>query len=171
MKKIILSGYMGSGKSTVGALLAKASGIPLYDLDTVIENRTGKSIPELFKDEGEVKFRKTEHTILNEVVAQGGEFIISMGGGTPCYAENHKILQRDDVVSFYLKAGIDTLISRINNQKSSRPLLENLNEDEQRKYIAKHLFDRSYFYMQSKHIVTTDGKTPQEVVNEIMSTF
>lgn len=169
MKKIILSGYMGSGKSTIGALLAKASGIPFYDLDTVIENRTGKSIPELFKDEGEVKFRKTEHSLLNELVAQQGEFILSLGGGTPCYANNHEVLQREDIISFYLKAGIDTLISRINSHKSSRPLLENLNEDEQREYIAKHLFDRSYFYMQSKHIITTDSKTTEAIVNEIMN--
>ncbi len=168
MKKIILSGSMGSGKSTVGVVLAKASGLPFIDLDTIIENRTGKSIPELFL-EGEIKFRKTEHNILNEIINQDNSFVLSMGGGTPCYADNHKVLQRDDVISIYLKTNINTIITRIDNNKQERPLLKNLHPEEKTEYIAKHLFDRSYFYIQSKHIVTTDNKTPEDIVNEIMS--
>lgn len=171
MKKIILSGYMASGKTTIAQLLSKASGIPHIDLDEVIEKKAGKTITELFADGGEVKFRKLEHDVLHEVVNRDEAVILSLGGGTPCYANNHEVLKREDVISIYLKAGIGVLVQRIKLQGKERPLLAKLPEDELYEFIAKHLFDRSYFYMQSRHIVNTEGKKPEDIVNEIMSLF
>lgn len=171
MKKIILSGYMASGKTTIAHLLSRASGIPHIDLDEVIEKKAGKTITELFADGGEVKFRKLEHDVLHEVVNRDEAVILSLGGGTPCYANNHEVLKREDVISIYLKAGIGVLVQRIKLQGKERPLLAKLPEDELHEFIAKHLFDRSYFYMQSGHIVNTEGKKPEDIVNEIMSLF
>ena len=171
MKKIILCGYMASGKTTIARLLAQASGITYIDLDEVIENQTGKTIPELFLEGGEIQFRKKEHMALKEIVNNTEAFVLSLGGGTPCYANNHEFLQRDDVLSIYLKTSIQEIVARLTNETTQRPMLNNLEGDELEEFVAKHLFDRSYYYMQAKHRVTTDGKTPENIVNEIMSMF
>ena len=170
MKKILLCGYMGSGKTTIARLLAKASGLPYMDLDEAIEQETGKTIPEIFRTEGEIKFRKMEHDTLKEIVEKDS-FVLSLGGGTPCYAGNHLFMQREDVVSIYLKAGIVELIKRLSQQPGKRPLLEKLQNSEVEEYVAQHLFERSYYYHQAKYTIVTDGKTPEGIVNEIMSLF
>ncbi|MFL9845719.1 shikimate kinase [Flavobacterium rhizosphaerae] len=168
-KKIILCGYMASGKTTISRLLSHATEIPYADLDHVIEKEAGKSISDIFKDEKEVAFRKREHIALKKLLETKGDLIISLGGGTPCYANNHLFLQEPNVISIYLKAGIKEIVARLKGQLSHRPLLAALTPEELEEYIAKHLFDRSYFYHQSKHTVVTDGKSEEQVVNAIIS--
>jgi len=167
MKKIILLGYMGSGKTTVGALLAELLNVKQLDLDQLIEKREGLSIAELFKMKGEIYFRKIEHHCFKETMARNENFVLSLGGGAPCYANNHLFLQAENVESFYLKASIETLYERLSKQKTTRPLLLQKEEDELKEFIAKHLFDRSFYYHQAKHTLTTDLKTVQEVALEI----
>jgi shikimate kinase len=162
---------MASGKSTIARLLSKASGIPYKDLDEIIEKKAGKSIPHIFEQDGEIKFRRMEHEALKELLSDDSAFILSLGGGTPCYANNHVFLQREDIVSIYLKAGIGELLTRIRQQDIKRPLLDNLRPEEQEEFVAKHLFDRSYYYHQAKHVVAVDGKSPEDVVNEVLSLF
>ncbi|QYJ67392.1 shikimate kinase [Flavobacterium litorale] len=171
MKKIILCGYMASGKTTIARLLAQASGITSFDLDAIIEEQTGKTIATIFEEEGEIQFRKKEHLALKEIVNNNEAFILSLGGGTPCYANNHEFLQRDDVLSIYLKTSVPEIVNRIELQGSNRPMLNGMKGEELTEFVAKHLFDRSYYYMQAKHRVTTDGKTSENIVNEIMSLF
>lgn len=172
MKKIVLTGYMGSGKSTLAPLLAQAAGLPHLDLDQVIEQSEGLSVHEIFHSKGEVYFRKAEHSMLKDILRETRGFVLSTGGGTPCYAGNHELLKEKDIISVYLKTSVGELHRRLREDgMGSRPLLTALNEEEQQEYIAKHLFDRSYYYMQAKHIVQTDGKSPENLVNEIMSLF
>jgi shikimate kinase len=171
MKKIILCGYMGSGKTTIARLLSVAAEIPYLDLDHIIEKEAGKSIKDIFEQDGEIKFRKMEHVTLKNLLSIEDDFILGLGGGTPCYANNHEFLQREDVVSVYLKASITELLKRIREHGGSRPLLDSLNEVEKEEYVAQHLFERSYYYHFAKHVVTTDNKTPESIVNEIMSLF
>lgn len=169
MSKIILVGYMGSGKSTIGKLLSEMTGIPAFDLDKIIEKDTQKTIPELFSEFGEIKFRKLEHEKLKSFIAQNEHYILSLGGGAPCYANNHEFLQLDGIVSVYLKASIKELIKRLENERANRPLLSGLKEEEVEEFIAKHLFDRSYFYHQAKHVVSVDNKNPDTIASEISS--
>lgn len=171
MKKILLLGYMASGKSTIAELLSKASGIPYKDLDEIIEEKAQKSISKIFEEDGEIKFRKMEHEALKAVLSDEQELILALGGGTPCYAGNHEFLKNDNVVSVYLKAGIPVLVNRLRKDNKPRPLFDKQPKEEQEEYVAKHLFDRSYFYHQAKHVVSTDGKSAEDVVNEIMSLF
>nr|WP_322626490.1 shikimate kinase [uncultured Flavobacterium sp.] len=171
MKKIILCGYMGSGKTTTARLLGKAAEIPHLDLDEIIENNTKKSVPELFKEEGEIKFRRLEHDSLKELLDSDADFVLALGGGTPCYANNHLMMQREDVISIYLKTGIAEVIQRVKAQGNTRPLLSGKDDEELQSFIGQHIFERSYFYNHAKHVVHTDGKTPEQVANEIMSLF
>lgn len=171
MKKVILCGYMASGKTTTARLLAQASGLEYLDLDEVIEKQEGKTITQLFEDGGEIRFRRLEHQVLTAIVNGSEGFVLSLGGGTPCYAGNHLVMQREDVVSVYLKVSIGEIIRRIKGQGSPRPLLDRLNSDEIGEFVAQHLFERSYYYHQAKHIVAADGKSPEDIVNEIMSLY
>ncbi|WP_430401141.1 shikimate kinase [Flavobacterium sp.] len=167
--KIVLVGYMGSGKSTIGKMLSENVGIPFYDLDEIIEKQEGMSIKKIFIEKGEVYFRKLEHSVLNVFINTNEDFVLSLGGGTPCYANNHEVLKMSDVASFYLKNSVDTLCERLENEKMSRPLIANFNKEELKEYVNKHLFDRNFYYYQSKYVVECTSKSIEEVVLEIKS--
>lgn len=100
---------MGCGKSVIGAFLAEKLQIPFYDLDQEIEKETQVSIAELFQTRGEIYFRKKENEILKTFLAKENDFVLSLGGGTPCYYNNHELLLQEGVFSIYLKASVDTL--------------------------------------------------------------
>jgi shikimate kinase len=169
MKKIVLLGYMGCGKSTIANNLSEKTSLPFLDLDQYIEETTNMSIKELFEKRGEVHFRKLEHEAFVTLLEQEQTIILGLGGGTPCYANNHELLQRPDVISIYLKASVATLFERLSRNKSKRPLIANLNDAELNEFIAKHLFDRSYYYNQAQHKVTVDDKTVAETVESIVA--
>ena len=95
--------------------------------------------------------------------------IIGLGGGTPCYANNHELLKGEGITSIYLKASVETLFNRLSHNKSKRPIVANKSEAELQEFIAKHLFDRSYYYNQAEYKVAVDGKSIDETVNDIMS--
>jgi shikimate kinase len=167
MKKIILSGYMGSGKSTVARLLHQKTGLQSFDLDDLIENKAGKAISEIFASEGEIHFRMLEHDMLKKMLNSPGNFVLSLGGGTPCYANNHTLLKTEDVIWIYLKASPQTLYARLVADNEKRPVLNGKGPEEMKEFIAKHLFDRSYYYNQAGHKITTDGKSSEAVAEEI----
>jgi len=169
MKKIVLVGYMGSGKSTIGKILSEKTGIPFFDLDEIIEKNTQKTISELFLEIGEIKFRKLEHETLNHFLATQFSFILSLGGGTPCYANNHLQLLKEGITSVYLKASLQELIRRLEPEKKHRPLIASKDGEDFQEFIAKHLFERSYFYNQAKYVVSVDAKTPAAIADEIIS--
>jgi shikimate kinase len=167
MFKVVLTGYMGSGKSTIGALLAQQLGCAFVELDCEIEAAAGISLPTLFAEKGELAFRKLEHQSFKQWMQSSNSFVMSTGGGTPCYYNHHEWLQRAQIYSVYLKGNVSTLAHRLQSQKAQRPLIQNLPEAELEEYIAKHLFDRSYYYLQSRLTVAIDDKTPEEIVLEI----
>ncbi len=166
--KVVLVGYMGSGKSSVGKLLGLQLGIPFYDLDAVIEDIEQLSISDLFEKKGELYFRKSENKILKQILHKDESIVLSLGGGTPCYYNNHELLLQEGVVSFYLKATSAKLVERLQVEKESRPLVASLNKDELLDFVNKHLFDRSYYYHQVNHVVAIDEKSVDQLVDEIV---
>ena len=169
MRKIILLGYMGCGKSTIANRLSKSTNIPYVDLDKSIEERTNLSINEIFEQLGEIYFRKLEHEIFVELLNSPQNLIIGLGGGTPCYANNHELLKGDNIISIYLKASLETLFERLVSNKSKRPLIAEKSDEEMKEFIAKHLFDRSFYYNQAQYKVNIDGKTKEETTRDILS--
>ncbi len=159
---------MGCGKSTVAHKLATVTGIPYTDLDLYIEEKYHTTIGDMFKEKGEIHFRKVEAAAFNELLQQHDKMIIGLGGGTPCYANNHEKLQLKNVASIYLKASIETLFNRLSSHKSKRPLIASMQDDELKEFIAKHLFDRSFYYNQAKHVVSVDEKTIDETITDIL---
>ena len=151
MRRIILVGYMGSGKTTVGKALSKETGMMFYDLDWYIESRMRKSVSQIFAEKGEDGFRKIEHNMLHEV-AEFENVIISCGGGTPCFFDNMDYLnQQGDVV--YLKASPETLYKHLLMAKVERPLLKDKSPEELIAYITEHLKERASFYEKARHIL------------------
>lgn len=168
MRKIVLLGYMGCGKSTIANRLSKTTNIPFVDLDKIIEERANLSINQIFEQQGEIYFRKLEHKTFVELLNAPENLIIGLGGGTPCYANNHELLNADNVLSVYLKASIETLFNRLVVNKSKRPLIADKNDEEMKEFIAKHLFDRSFYYNHARHKVVVDGKNIEETVEDIL---
>ena len=149
MKRIILVGYMGSGKTTVGKALSKATGMMFYDLDWYIESRMHTTVSKLFSERGEEAFRKIEYNMLHEV-AEFEDVIVSCGGGTPCFFDNMDYLnQQGDVV--YLKATPEVLYKHLLMAKVERPLLKGKSPEELIAYITEHLKEREPFYEKARH--------------------
>lgn len=165
--KIVLLGYMGSGKSTLAQLLAENLKLDVIDLDAYIVEREGMSISDLFENKGEIYFRLQESKYLKEILGHENDLILSLGGGTPCYADNMEVIKNRSL-SFYLKASIDTLCTRLRNEKAQRPLIASLKEDQLKEFIAKHLFERRSFYEQASSTITIDGKTVEELLEEVL---
>lgn len=149
MRRIILIGYMGSGKTTVGKALSKETGMMFYDLDWYIESRMRRSVSQIFAERGEEGFRQIEYNMLHEV-AEFENVIISCGGGTPCFFDNMDYLnQQGDVV--YLKATPETLYKHLLMAKVERPLLKGKTKEELLEFIKTQLSTREAFYNKARY--------------------
>jgi shikimate kinase len=151
MTRIIIIGYMGAGKTTVGKALSKELNIPFYDLDWYIESRLRKTVPQIFAERGEEGFRKVENNLLHEV-AEFENVIISCGGGTPCFFDNMDYMnQQGETV--YLKARPDVLYKHLKMGKTERPLLKNKSPEEMQEFIREQLERREEYYLKAKHVL------------------
>ena len=133
MTRIILLGYMGAGKTTIGKELAKTLGLSFYDLDWYIQTRMRKTVKEIFDERGEEGFRKIEHNMLHEV-AEFEDVVISCGGGTPCFYDNMDYMNQQ-AETVYLKADPDVLYMHLKMGKGGRPLLLNKTPEEVQAFI------------------------------------
>jgi len=116
---IVLVGFMGAGKTTVGRLLAAAQGLPFLDSDHVIEARTGRAIPEIFAADGEPAFRAVEHEVIADLL-RGPEVILALGGGAAEHEETRKLLAAAPVA--FLRVSYDGAVGRVGGD-DNRPML------------------------------------------------
>ncbi|MGP1452859.1 MAG: shikimate kinase [Segatella oris] len=151
MRRIILIGYMGAGKTTVGKALAKELHMPFYDLDWYIESRMHKTVKAIFDERGEAGFRKIEHNMLHEV-AEFEDIIISCGGGTPCFFDNIDYMNKQGE-TVYLKATPEVLYGHLKMGKTIRPLLLNKTADEVQVFIREQLAQREPYYSKAKYVL------------------
>ncbi len=168
--KIVLIGYMGSGKSLIGKKLAANTAVDFFDLDTQIEQQYGDTIPNIFAQRGEIYFRKLEAQVLRALLNSDTNCVLATGGGTPCYAQNiEAINSSSNTKSVYLHANLDSLVARLKSERKGRPLISHLETQEAlTDFIRKHLFDRSPYYMQAQLVIKTSNLSPQEVVEKIV---
>ncbi|MDD7887736.1 shikimate kinase [Flavivirga sp. 57AJ16] len=167
---VVLIGYMASGKSTLGRILAKKLNYDFLDLDDYIEEKEQLLVSDIFKSKGEIYFRKVETLYLKMLLENNTKLVLSLGGGTPCYSDNMNFIRNTvKAKSIYLKASIPTLVSRLKTEKSKRPLIAHLETDELlTEFIGKHLFERSQFYNLSEVTITTDNKTEEAIIEELV---
>ena len=161
-ENIALVGFMGSGKSTVGPLLASALGMDYVDLDEMITERTGMDIAEIFELEGEEGFRERESEALKEALA-GGNRVVSCGGGVVLRDENLELLRRRARV-FYLRVSGETALQRLGDGEG-RPLLA---EEDVAAMVGELMAVRGGRYLVAAHeVVDGDRENPEEIAEEI----
>ena len=172
-KVVYLTGFMGSGKSTIGPILANTLGWEFYDLDNIIENKTGMKIKKIFDVYGEDYFRILERKTLLEI-SGNNKIVVSLGGGTIANKKNLEILKKTGFL-FYLKLSSASAYKRL-KYKKDRPVLfsdmgENFTKEDLLKRINVLYEKRKIFYEQSDFIVETDnmpvGKTVDRIVKII----
>lgn len=158
--RIYLIGYMGSGKSTVGKELAQTLNLQFIDLDSYIEDRNLKTIPEIFASEGEEGFRKAEQKSLHEV-SEFENIVIATGGGAPCFFDNMDHIKKTGT-SLYLEGSPRILAERLINSKTERPLIKGKTEEELIAFIDETLAKRNNWYkradvtMEFDHDISTN---------------
>lgn len=167
--KIVLVGYMGSGKSTIGQWVADTMGLEFLDLDRYMETALDMSITEIFRSRGELYFRKQEHFFVKQVLTNKKKLVLATGGGTPCYSGNmDAMLQLADHV-FYLKVSIPELVRRLALEKEDRPLIKNIAVEDLAGFIGKHLFERNPFYNRATHTIHCDQRVPSSIAETIVT--
>lgn len=163
MNNVILIGYMGCGKSTVGRRLSYRIRKPFLDTDNEIEHREKETIANLFASKGEGFFRDLETKCLQNLLRNKGSYVISVGGGLPIRAQNQELLHKLGCV-IYLRIQPDTVWERLKND-TRRPLLKSENPREK---IEAMIAERGPVYeAAADNIIDVDGKTFQEIISEI----
>ncbi|MGQ1890123.1 shikimate kinase [Thermophagus sp. OGC60D27] len=164
-RPIYLTGFMGSGKSTFGSLLAKTLNREFIDLDLFIEKQEGESISSLFSKYGENEFRKKEHKALLST-GEMKNVVIATGGGTPCFFDNMSFMNRHGI-TIYLKVDPEHLLKRLLPARSKRPLIAEKEESELRQFINTRLSERSPYYHQSHIIADTSALSPTDTLRMV----
>lgn len=155
MKPIFLIGYMASGKTTLGKVLAKRLNRRFIDLDFFISQRFHTSVQEIFASRGEEGFRTLESNMLREV-AELEDVVISCGGGTPCFNNNIDVLLQHGTVIF-LDASLERILYRLSVSHTQRPLVKEKSPAELRQFIAGHLSSRLPFYRRAHITIPSDN--------------
>ena len=162
--KLILVGYMGSGKSSIGKRLANRLEFDFIDLDNKIEIFSNATIEDIFEKNGEEEFRSLETYVLSRVL-QGDNMVLATGGGTPCHSNNMEVLKENGFV-VYLELTPETLKKRLFWAKTKRPIIKGMNEDDLLEFIEVHLENRREFYEEAHFIVDAD-KINAKLLDEI----
>jgi shikimate kinase len=170
MNNIFLTGFMGSGKTTIGKKLAAKLEITHIDSDDYVEKKAGKTINQIFENSGELVFRKLEKAAISEI-SNTDSCVVSLGGGALVNPKNIRRVKKHGVL-FYLKTSREEILRRVKST-NTRPLLQNPDgspapEEETIKYIETLLKVRQPGYNKSDYIIITDNKKEDEVVNSIL---
>lgn len=163
---LVLLGLPGAGKSTVGPLVAEALGRRFVDLDAEIERRAGCSIAELFARDGEQAFRALERSITAELVGPGLAPIVLSPGGGWVEAPEHRAMLGPSVVAVYLRVSPGVAVERMGSSVRGRPLLATGNPVTS---VEQLLARRESFYLQSRHTVSVDSMSPEQVASSIVA--
>lgn len=167
MIRVMLIGYMGAGKTTIGKVLARDMGMEFYDLDDYIESRFHQKIPDIFAEKGEEGFREMEKRMLHEV-AEFENVIISCGGGTPCFFDNMDFMNsRGETV--FLDAPPEVLKEHLKMGKTVRPLIQGKTDEELTAYIEESLQKRIPYYQKAKHTLKIEVIHTQEQIKDYVN--
>lgn len=163
MSNVILIGYMGCGKSTVGRRLSYRLRMPYVDTDNLIETKEKTTISDIFATQGEEVFRQMETDCIKSIFDYKQDYVIAVGGGLPMREENREIMKKLGTV-IYLRAIPDTIYGRLKND-TKRPLLQG--EDPQGKICTMIGLRGPIYEDAADHIIDVDGKSFEEIINEI----
>jgi shikimate kinase len=163
---VFLTGFMATGKSKIGRLLASRMRRIFIDTDDMIEARAGKAIAAIFADEGEERFRALERECVVEAASQAA--VIALGGGAIAQEENWKAIGDTDGILICLEADVDTILERV-SRRDTRPLLAGLSHEEKREKITAMLAERAPYYRRAHITVrSSEDRRPVDTVTELL---
>ena len=169
--KIVLVGLPGSGKSTFGKQLARELNFVFIDLDKAIEQGEKKEIREIFEKSGEGVFRNVESDYLNKVLNGVEGFVLSTGGGTPCFNDNMDIINEKSI-SVFLDVSLDEIHRRLGDDgKGKRPLFAGMDSGELTLKLKNLEAERRGYYMQSKIKLSGDDISTEQLISELITFF
>jgi shikimate kinase len=152
-----LTGFMGSGKTTIGKELSVLTETPFVDLDHEIEKACDMAVQDIFTEQGEAWFREKEAELLRKIPAQHTDVIVACGGGTPCFHENMAWMNAHGE-TWYLKIGVSELLRRLEPEALvQRPILKGTRPEDVRKEIESLLLQREKFYMQAHRVISEEN--------------
>lgn len=164
---VFLIGYMGCGKTSMAKRLAKRLGMRFVDTDTMVEQIEGASIADIFRYEGEEHFRKVERTMLERSVADGGDVVVSTGGGLPTWSDNMEFMNRVGR-TIYLRRDAEQIASRLSPYgRQKRPKLRGLNDEELVRFMRENMTERESFYAKSHLVIDGEGLSDNEILTTI----
>ncbi|MBE0676538.1 MAG: AAA family ATPase [Bacteroidales bacterium] len=164
---IYLTGFMGSGKSTLGKKLASLAGLPFIDLDREVELREKSDIATIFSERGELCFREAESKALRAIDTGTGA-VIATGGGAPCFNDNMEFMNQTGI-TVYLRLTPAALTSRLEGARETRPLIEGLNGEKLLEFVEQKLREREPYYLQSAIVYEGLGQDARALLKEIRS--
>jgi shikimate kinase / 3-dehydroquinate synthase len=156
VRSVVLVGFMGAGKSKAGVLVAEELGRQFVDTDELIEEQAGRSIAEVFENDGEAAFRRMETDAI-ESVLRSTDNVIALGGGAAARQGNWDLLARSGALTVYLRASVDTIMERVSG-KTHRPLLAGLDEAAMRDKISGMLAEREPWYLKADLVIDSDNR-------------
>ncbi len=169
MGLIFLVGYMGCGKSTLGRRLARRLGVPFVDTDSRVEEREGASVSDLFRYEGEQRFREIEREVLDASIAEYPSAVISTGGGLPVWGDNMARMNAAGC-TVYLRRSAENIAGRLSPYgRRKRPRLQGLNDEELVAFMTRDMASREPFYSRAKLILACDSLPDDELVERIVA--
>ena len=165
--KIFLIGFMGSGKTHWGKLLSAKLQLPFRDLDALIVDKEQKSIADVFSEKGEEYFRYREMETLEDLAGREESFVLSCGGGTPCFFNNIEFMKKSGKV-VWLNTSVDVLQGRLLKERMSRPLIKEISDEELKRYIIRKLSERKMYYEQADITVNEESITLEELIRLLL---
>jgi len=165
--KIFLIGFMGSGKTHWGKLLSSKLQLPFRDLDSLIVEKEQRSVSDIFTAEGEEYFRYKEMEVLEDMVGKEENFILSCGGGTPCFFNNIEFMKKSGKV-VWLNTSVDVLKERLLKERMSRPLIREVDDEELKRFIIRKLSERKMYYEQADVMVNEESITLEELIRVLL---
>ena len=167
--KLFLIGYMGCGKRSLGRKIAKRGGMRFVDMDSVIEEREGASVSDIFHYQGETYFREKERELIEELAVAQDDVVISTGGGVPTWQDN--MARMNEIGEcVYLRRTAEQIASRLSpHGRQKRPKLRGLNDEELVAFMTANMAEREPFYAQAKHCVDCVSLSDEELIEKILA--
>lgn len=167
--RIYLIGFKNCGKTTTGKKLANKLNLQFLDLDDLIEQNDGRTVPEIYSNDGEEIFRNKEKSALHQTIEMD-DIVVATGGGAPRFYNNMELMKQNGI-TVYLRLDEDTLVGRLKVAAQNRPIVKGKTKEQIREYVKDLFTNHEHIYMNAEYVVDSKNLTPDELVAQIIKKY